>query len=179
MEICYITALYLSQICIIMASYMKHRCIWWRLNDTAQCVNRFLIVKELVGTWKNEKALVSAFFAGIVTHREGSLTALIQTSFFSRCSGCGVKRVSPRFPAQAAQCAMAGNLHKNVRDATAALLSRPMEQWSILTLPWPRTGHTLPLSHSSSHITWIGLFVISNHNSTVLQFHSKLWKLSR
>ena len=89
---------------------------------------------------------------GIVTHREGSLTALIQTSFFSRCSGCGVKRVSPRFPAQAAQCAMAGNLHKNVRDATAALLSRPMEQWSILTLTWPGTGHTLPLSHSSSHI---------------------------
>ena len=35
MEICFIIASYLSLKCLIMASYMRHRWIWWRILDTA------------------------------------------------------------------------------------------------------------------------------------------------
>ena len=33
-EICFIIASYLSLICLIMASYMRHGWIWWRILDT-------------------------------------------------------------------------------------------------------------------------------------------------
>ena len=35
MEICFIIASYLSLICLITASYMRHGWIWWRILDTA------------------------------------------------------------------------------------------------------------------------------------------------
>ena len=34
MEICFITASYLSLICLIFTSYMMQGWLWWRLNDT-------------------------------------------------------------------------------------------------------------------------------------------------
>ena len=34
MEICFIIASYISLICLIMASYMRHGWIWWRVLDT-------------------------------------------------------------------------------------------------------------------------------------------------
>ena len=34
MEICFIIASYLSLICLIMASYMRHGWIWWTILDT-------------------------------------------------------------------------------------------------------------------------------------------------
>ena len=122
----------------------------------------FLIVKAL-DTFNKEKALARAFFGYYILW---NLTALIQTSFFSRCSGCGVKRVSPRFPAEAAQCAMAGNLHKNVRDATALLLSRHTEH----TDPTPDLGL---VTHWHSHTRHHTSLFIQIKNLVLPDFISK------
>ena len=42
MEICFIIASYLSLICLIMASYMRHGWIWWRILDTGLILYRML-----------------------------------------------------------------------------------------------------------------------------------------
>ena len=80
MEICFITASYLSWICLIFTSYMKHRWLWWRLNDTVfnttdmcggrgvgrgeggWCVNNRMFVPP-PGHWGH-----SADLAGVIAH---------------------------------------------------------------------------------------------------------------
>ena len=38
MEICFIITSYLFLVCLIMASYMRHGWIWWRILDTGNCL---------------------------------------------------------------------------------------------------------------------------------------------
>ena len=49
MEICFIIASYLSLICLIMASYMRHGWIWGRILDTGLQV--YLVDKYLFIAW--------------------------------------------------------------------------------------------------------------------------------